>query len=141
MNAPFTPCRQVCLCGCCRPCRPWPTPGSGVLRGDFQEHIELLQASDGQGFSETLETEQAETVTVFVKNLGSGPLAAFLQNSPDGADFVNDPKLLELESGQIGYLVPYIFSKYIRAAIQSEGGGTAQIWFQIQNRSYTQYWD
>jgi hypothetical protein len=76
--------------------------------------------------------QNAHTVTVFVKNIGDAPIKAYLQNSPNGADFVNDKQILELEAGDIGFLIPYAFSKYIRLAVTGRRCGRAQVWVQMQ---------
>lgn len=87
-------------------------------------------------YSSNFPTRDARTVTVFVKNTGEAPVVVSLQNSPNGLDFTQDAQQLHLEPDQIGYLVPYIFSKYTRVAIHSDRAGTACLWFQLQKYVY-----
>lgn len=77
----------------------------------------------------------AHTITVFVKNIGDSAIKAHLQNSPNGVDFINDKQLLELKPGEMGYLVPYIFSKYLRLAVVGRKCGRAKVWAQMQLNS------
>lgn len=135
-------------CGCCPDCCGCgflPAPpreergkGAAVIEGEFREYTAGLSAASGEAATDVFLTYAADSVTVFAKNTGEAPVSVSLQNSPDGLDFVDDPQQLELAAGQTGYLVPYIFSKYIRARVQSDGAGSADIWVQMQNRRYTE---
>lgn len=99
----------------------------------YAESIMCLDTTQEYSFTRTILVQTAQTITVFVKNTGDCGLKAFLQNSPNGIDFINDKQMLELEKGDMGYIVPYIFSKYIRLGVAGVKGGKAQIWVQIQH--------
>lgn len=90
-------------------------------------------------FTRTFSTQEAREITLFVKNVGGGPITAHMQNSPNGVDFVDDPQQLALAAGETGYLVPYIFSKYMRVAASGTAAGYARVWFQMQNNRYYQH--
>lgn len=105
---------------------------SEVNRLNFSETAETLEILPEVSFSRTIWVQNVRTLTVFVKNTGASAIKAYLQNSPNGSDFVDDKQLLELGEGELGYLVPYIFSKYIRLAVIGCGHGKARVWFQMQ---------
>lgn len=130
-----TACNRGRCCGRCN-CRP---QCAGMLEGDFQEQVQTLRIQSGAGYSSVFPTWNARTVTVFVKNTGSGPVTAFLQNSPDGLDFVNDPRQIVLAAGEMGYLTPYIFSKHMRIVVTGAEADSARIWLQMQNNGYFQH--
>jgi hypothetical protein len=113
--------------------------GASVLKGDFWECVKLLPITTGESFSNFFPTNNARAITVFAKNVGEAPVTVSLQNSPNGLDFVDDPQKLELVAGKTGYLVPYIFSKYMRVVARSVETGTVRIWAQMQNYCYFQY--
>lgn len=108
--------------------------GIGFQAGCFFEYTACMQIIyRGKCCSDSYLTRDARNITVFVKNTGNNPIKVCLQNSPNGYDFIEDPQLLMLEPNQLGYLTPYIFSKYTRVAVKSECPSSAFIWFQIQN--------
>lgn len=108
----------------CKPC--------DTKQSDYVESVEYLEACPDCSFTRTIRVLSAHTITVFVKNIGDFSIKATLQNSPDGVDFVNDKQILELEKGDIGYIVPYVFSKYIRLAVAGRKCGRAKVWVQMQ---------
>lgn len=109
-------------CNCC-----W----QDMYLGGFREYTQALHADAGAAYSAVFPTMEALTVTAFVRNMGADPVTAYLQNSPNGCDFTDDPRTVELQPGQMGYLVPYIFSKFMRVALL--GSGSACLYFQMQN--------
>ena len=111
-------------------------PCTRIINGCFCEYVALLQTAAEKNYSASFPTQNARTITIFVKNTGASPATFFLQNSPNGLDFIGDPQLLELEPNETGYLVPYIFSKYTRIVGQGAEPSTAYIWVQMQNHSY-----
>ena len=124
-HGPFQPCNGT---GNSKP------PQGACLSGScFNEYASLMQVDIGVNYSNNYPTKEARTITVFIKNTGEAPIVASLQNSPNGFDFTQDAQQLELQADQIGYLVPYIFSKYTRVAINGNQPGTALLWFQFQN--------
>ncbi len=116
-----------------------PLRGESIIKGDFYESTIYLQMLKGESFTDVFPTHNARAVTVFAKNTGENSASIFLQNSPNGLDFVEDPQSLELEAGKMGYLVPYIFSKYTRAVARSTQTASVCLWVQIQNHSYCQH--
>jgi len=141
----YNPCYGSCncRCNCYRPCCHRPcmnhSQGASAIEGDFYESTVLLQVPSGESFTDVFPTHNARAVTMFAKNTGENPVTIFLQNSPNGLDFVDDPQRLELAAGKTGYLVPYIFSKYTRAVAQSTQEASVRLWTQIQNHSYLQH--
>lgn len=89
----------------------------------------------GSGVTDSYFIGNAGLVTAFIKNTGPCRLTLLLQNSPNAHEFIDDPQRLELDPGQTGYLVPYIFSKYIRVSAAAEGPGSLCLWLQTQNNS------
>lgn len=107
-------------------------PDSYVVINDFREYVEILDTGPEFAYTQAVLTQRAQVITVFVKNIGGGTVSMFLQNSPNGTDFVNDQQILTLEGGNMGYLVPYIFSKYTRLAATGSCDGKVQVWTQMQ---------
>lgn len=147
MNAPYYICCSQCSYrGCCGRYKPCSccghmnhTNGASVINGSFCEYTSLLQISSGKSYTDNFPTDNANAITIFVKNIGPNPITVSLQNSPNGLDFTDDPQQLELAVSKTGYLVPYIFSRYTRVVAQSTQASTAYIWFQMQNHSYWQH--
>jgi hypothetical protein len=109
------------------------------LQGIFTEYKESLNVEPETAYTRTYPTQNARTITVFVKNTGGNTIRVHLQNSPDGTEFVDDPQILELAPGETGTLVPYLFSKFIRAVIEATEESSAFIWFQIQQFCYASW--
>ena len=126
-HGPFQPCN--------RPGNGMPPNGACMPGSCFNEYVSIMQFGIGANYSNNYPTKEARTITVFIKNTGEYPIVAFLQNSPNGLDFTQDPQILQLQADETGHLVPYIFSKYTRVMIHSDQPGTACIWFQLQNFS------
>jgi hypothetical protein len=68
--------------GVVRYCRPF------TIQADFSEHKENLRSGPKKNYTQTVLTQDARTITVFVKNTGRRVIHAYLQNSPDGENFV-----------------------------------------------------
>ncbi|MEM5769319.1 MAG: DUF6385 domain-containing protein [Bacillota bacterium] len=111
---------------------------TSVIKGCFCEYVASLQTGAETRYSIAYPTEDARTITAFVKNTGGVPVTLFLQNSPNGLDFTDDPRELTLNAGEIGYLIPYIFSKYTRVAVKSAQPGAVYLWLQMQRHVYAQ---
>ncbi|WP_227020255.1 DUF6385 domain-containing protein [Sinanaerobacter chloroacetimidivorans] len=104
------------------------------MRNPFKEYIFKYIIDDNVSYSHTICTASATMVTVFLKIYGEGSLEASIQNSPDGINFINDIQNLKLEDDEMGTLVPYLYSKYMRIAMKCTKPSTkVKIWFQIQN--------
>jgi len=114
---------------CCRNCR----AENAAAQHGFCEYTLTMRLGTDPLYSGVFPTMDAKTVTAFVRNAGGGPVVAYIQNSPNGCDFLDDPQRLELAGGQMGYLVPYIFSKYMRVVLTGPPGGSARLYFQMQN--------
>jgi len=100
----------------------------------YAESTENLIICNGSAATRFLMVSLAQTITVFIKNTGTSPIMARLQNSPDGIETVDDPQVITVCPGETKFLVPYIFSRFIRLVIWGPNGGCAHVWFQIQRR-------
>jgi len=100
----------------------------------YAESTENLIIRHGWAVTRFISVSLAQTITVFIKNTGTSPMTAQLQNSPDGNDTVDDPQVITICPGETKFLVPYIFSRFLRLAITGAEGDCARVWFQIQRR-------
>lgn len=126
-------CRSSC-CGRGCPCANACAYGGSCSRGEgFTEKISTLSVAPGGGYAQNVLIAQAQTVTAFFRNEGSAPVEVWLQNSPDGISFIDDPQRRTLSSGELESLVPYRFSKYLRVAYSADQVGCLRIWVQMQN--------
>ncbi len=138
MNVPRTHrCNRCNTCGRCGGCKHNPCNRQGestiFSAGSYYcEFNEVLSVDARECHTANIPTCTATIITIFVKNIGYHPIAVRLQNSPNGLDFTDDPQLLSLDAGETGYLIPYIFSKYMRLTAISEEGSAMRVWAQMQ---------
>lgn len=117
----------------CEPNWPMKLPGPPPSPdGFFAESTDSLVIRQGRAETRFILIGSAERVTVFVKNTGQSPISAWLQNSPNAIDTVDDPQVIDLAPGEIKAVVPYLFSRFIRLAAAGPDGGQAFVLFQIQ---------
>jgi hypothetical protein len=100
----------------------------------YAESTENLKIRNGSAATRFIQVSLAQTITVFIKNTGMSPITARLQNSPDGTEAIDDPQEITIFPGETKFLVPYIFSRFLRLVIAGAEGGCARVWFQIQRR-------
>lgn len=122
----------------CEPIRPIKLTGpSPAPDGFYAESTDSLVICQGKAETRFILIANAQRVTVFIKNTGCSSISAWLQNSPNGTDTVDDPQVIDLAPGEIKALVPYIFSRFIRLVAAGQDGGQAFVWFQIQRMCRT----
>lgn len=98
----------------------------------FCEYMAELRLAQTVRYAGPFCVKNAKTITVFIINTGPSPVTAYLEISPNGVNFMEDPQRLELLPGAMGALTPYLFSKYLRvAAISPHGRISVNV--QIQN--------
>ena len=108
------------------------------LKSDFNEVILNVDADENQNYTEPVKIKNSRNITVFIKNYGTGSVICSLQDSPDSMEYVDDSQPTEVGKGELIYLTPSIFSKYLRLSYKSfSGHNPIKIWFQIQDLNYS----
>ncbi|GEM_PF-5525842 len=102
--------------------KPEPICRDARIISDFVDEIHRLQQQGPRATSPLIDISRSKTVSVFVQNLGSNPVTAHLQISPDGSSFIDDPQLVRLTDQNPAVIVPYRFAKYLRTVVQSDNG-------------------
>ncbi len=102
-------------------------------RTGFCEYAAELRLSQAARYTGPFCTKDAKTITVFIMNTGLSPVTAYLEISPNGVNFMEDPQRLELPCGALGALTPYLFSKYLRVAAIGAPQGRIAVNVQMQN--------
>ena len=118
-------------CNCCH--------DSGYLKNKFVERIFHTQSDEDDTLSPFLGITSAELVSLFIKNEGTSTFEINLQMSPDGIEYVNDPQTLTAAPGELVFITPQYFAKFIRVHIRNivpTGNITAKLWWHLQTRDY-----
>ncbi len=115
-----------------------PHSGDRII-SDFSEYRDFLETGAQTSLSRTISLARCRNMTVFVKNHSDGSVRVSAQYSPDGRHYVSDGQVLDLEESEFGYLIPLIFSRYMRLAVSGTRPGRAEVWFQLQGFDYCSY--
>lgn len=106
-----------------------------VIATEFIEEIEILDANESYIFSIARDTSLTKTVTYFIENLGENSVAANLQISPNGVNFIEDSGSKIIKNNETAILIPYVFAKYTRVrvkTIEKNEKSKIKIWYQAQ---------
>lgn len=106
-----------------------------VIPTKFIEELEVLDTNESYIFSIARDTSLTKTVTYFIENLGENSVAANLQVSPDGVNFVEDSERKIIKNNKTTILIPYVFAKYTRIRVKTidkNKKSKVKIWYQAQ---------
>lgn len=125
--------------GCCNKRCCWRRTARQDVQQEYAQHTGFCEYTAELRLAQTVRyagpfcVKDARTITVFIMNTGPGPVTAYLEISPNGVNFMEDPQRLELPPGAMGALTPYLFSKYLRVAATGALQGRIAVNIQIQN--------
>ena len=118
---------------CCRCAAAQNVQQASTQHIGFCEYTAELRLAQVARYAGPFCVKDARTITVFITNTGTVPVTAYLEISPDGAGYLEDPQRLVLQAGALGALTPYLFSKYLRVAAVGASQGSILVNIQMQN--------
>jgi len=113
--------------------------GAGSVLNEFQEHVYDISGAEEVCMTPSAEFASAKLISFFIKNNGAQDILVRLQIGPDNVDFADDAQLVTVQPGELRFVTPYGFAKFIRARIQNTQPGrtmNAKVWCQIQTNHY-----
>ncbi len=115
-----------------------PIPGDALIKPIFKDSTYALTGSDPFLFTTPVETAGAAEITFFIQNLGTQPVTAALQISPDGQAFMEEAQRVAVKSGALEALCPYRFARFTRAVVSNSSltDADVKVWAQTQTLGY-----
>ena len=74
-------------------------------------------------YSGVFNTSELSAYSVFIKNNGNYPVNAKIQISPDDVNWTDDGNEIIIAPGMLKYMVPYVYSVYLRIMYQTAVSG------------------
>lgn len=115
-----------------------PVPGDAVIKPIFKDVTYTLTGSEPFLFTTPVETAGAAQITFFIQNLGTQPVTAALQISPDGQAFMEEAQRVAVNSGALEALCPYRLARFTRVVISNSSltAADVKVWAQTQALGY-----
>ena len=110
------------------------TPIKLCSRG-FAEVEEQYLTSTICQFTNSFDVSDKSIISFLVRNHGADEVDVQLQISPNGIQFIEDGREIQIAPQQTKVIVPYRFAKYMRLAYRSRGDGdptSITLWYQGQ---------
>lgn len=101
----------------------------------YRENIFTLHAHNETVYTPAVDIAQVRNVTFLIQNQGSSAIAAALQISPNGLDWMDDKQNITVPRDSLAAVTPYLFARYIRlgaSSLSSGAGAEATVWCQAQ---------